>query len=191
MGPEDLNGPKSGIVGQGITIPDWWGHLGAILGHFGVILGPRARGWGLFGAYFSSIWLLKMTWIAPNLVQWDKGITILDWWGPYGAFLGHYGVYFRVILGPGARGWGLFWAYLSCVWLLKMTCMAPNLVKWDKGNTRPDWWGPLGAILGPFRVQFGVILASRARDWGLYGACFEPISHLFGCSKWLEWPQIW
>ena len=61
LGPAGLNGPKSGIVGQGITIPDWWGPLGAILGHFGVILGLRARGWGLFGAYFSPVRLDKMT----------------------------------------------------------------------------------------------------------------------------------
>ena len=38
VGPEDLNGPKSGIVGQGITIPDSWGPLGAILGHLGPFL---------------------------------------------------------------------------------------------------------------------------------------------------------
>ena len=56
-----LNDSKSCMVGQGVTIHDWWGPLGAILGHFGVILGPRARSWGLFGAFFSPIWLLKMT----------------------------------------------------------------------------------------------------------------------------------
>ena len=35
--------------------------VGAILGHFGVILELRARGWGLFVAYFSPVWLHKMT----------------------------------------------------------------------------------------------------------------------------------
>ena len=35
--------------------------VGAILGHFGVILELRARGWGLFVAYFSPVWLPKMT----------------------------------------------------------------------------------------------------------------------------------
>ena len=60
-----LNGPKSHRLGQGITILYWWGPWGAILGHFGVILGLRARGWGLLGAYFSPIWLSK--WL-----EWPK-----------------------------------------------------------------------------------------------------------------------
>ena len=76
---------------KGITIPDWWGPLGPILGHFGshfgVILGPRARLLGLFGAYFSPVWLPKMTLMAPKLILWYKGITILDWWGPLGPIL--------------------------------------------------------------------------------------------------------
>ena len=70
-----LNFPKSGTVGQGMTILYWWGPLGifwVILGHIRGILGPRARGWGLFGAYFSPVWLLKTTWIAPSLVQWER-----------------------------------------------------------------------------------------------------------------------
>ena len=54
----DLNGSKSGTVGQGNYHT---GLVEAILGHFGVILELRARGWGLFGAYFSPVWLDKMT----------------------------------------------------------------------------------------------------------------------------------
>ena len=68
----DLNGPKYGTVGHGMTILYRWGPLGAIFGHFGVILGPRVSGWGLFGAYFSPLWLPKTTWMAKNLVQWDR-----------------------------------------------------------------------------------------------------------------------
>ena len=55
----DLHAQKYCTIGQGITILYWWGPLGAILGHFRVILGPRARSWGLFGAYFSTVWLPK------------------------------------------------------------------------------------------------------------------------------------
>ena len=38
-----------------------WGPFWAISGHLGLISGPRARGWVLFGVYFSPIWLPKMT----------------------------------------------------------------------------------------------------------------------------------
>ena len=69
------------------TIPNWWEPLGPILGHFGEILGHRARLLGLIGAYFSPVWLPKMTLMAPKLILWDKGITILDWWGPLGPIL--------------------------------------------------------------------------------------------------------
>ena len=86
-----LMAPKLILCDKGITIPDWWGPLGPILGHFGshfgVILGTRARLLGLFGAYFSPVWLPKMTLMAPKLILWDKGITILDWWGSLGPIL--------------------------------------------------------------------------------------------------------
>ena len=138
-----------------------------------MILGPRARGWGLFGAYFSPIRLLKMTWIAPNLVY----LTILDWWRPLGAIWGH--------LGPFGAIWGLFLSdfraqskRLGPVWRIFFTHLATQndlngsiLVQWDRGITILDWWRPLGAILG----HFGLILELRARGWGLFGAYFSPI----------------
>ena len=44
-----LNDSKSCMVGQGVTIPDWWGPLGAILGHLGV--GPV---WSLFLTHLAA-----------------------------------------------------------------------------------------------------------------------------------------
>ena len=38
---KDLNGPKSGTVGQDLNILYWWRPFWAILGNLGVILGPR------------------------------------------------------------------------------------------------------------------------------------------------------
>ena len=65
----DLNGPKSGTVGQSLTILYKWGPLGAILGYFGPYWSDfRAHSAGalgpvlsLFKAYFSQDWLPKMT----------------------------------------------------------------------------------------------------------------------------------
>ena len=70
--------------------------------------------------------------MAPNLLQWDKGITRPDLWGPLGAISGHFGVHLEVILGPRAKDCGLFVTYFSPIWLLKMTLMAQNSVQWDK-----------------------------------------------------------
>ena len=80
----DFNSPKTDTMRQGNYHT---GLVGVFRAHFEVILGPRVRLLGLFGAYFSPVWLPKMTLMAPKLILWDKGITILDWWGPLGPIL--------------------------------------------------------------------------------------------------------
>ena len=116
----DLNCPKSGIF-------DHTGLVEAFRGH----LGPFGAIWGLFLSDFRAqskrlgpVWRIFFTHLATQndlngsiLVQWDRGITILDWWRPLGAILGHFGL----ILELRARGWGLFGAYFSPIWLDKMT----------------------------------------------------------------------
>ena len=86
-----------------------WGPCWDILGHFRVILGLRARGWGLFGAYFSPVWLPKRTWNGPI-----SGTVRQVLLGHLGAILGNFGV----ILGP-RPGFGLFGVYFSLIWLTK------------------------------------------------------------------------
>ena len=94
-------------------------------------MGPFGAIWGLFLSDFRAqskrlgpVWRIFFTHLATQndlngsiLVQWDRGITILDWWRPLGAILGHFGL----ILELRARGWGLFGAYFSPIWLDKMT----------------------------------------------------------------------
>ena len=55
----NLNGPKSGTVGQGITILCWWGHFGATLGR-------RAR---------SSVVLVCFNCFIQNGSKWLKKAT--------------------------------------------------------------------------------------------------------------------
>ena len=67
-----------------------WGPCWDILGHFRVILGLRARGWGLFGAYFSPVWLPKRTWMAQNQVLCGRILTYCTGGGLLGPFGGHF-----------------------------------------------------------------------------------------------------
>ena len=62
LGPAGLNGPKSGIVGQGITIPDSWGPLGAILGH----LGPFLSDFGAQSKRLGPVWSLFIIYLAAQ-----------------------------------------------------------------------------------------------------------------------------
>ena len=128
---------------RGITILDWWRPLGAILGHFGVILELRARGWGLFGAYFSPIWLDKMTWMALNLVQWDKVLPHLTggghcrpFWSDFEPFWVAKWVKDILQTGPSL----LLWALKSLKNSPQMAPNDPNGPKWPlKASTSPVW----------------------------------------------------
>ena len=49
--------------------------------------------------------------------------------------------------------------------------MAPKLILWDKVNTIPNWWGPLGPIsghFGPFRRDFRPQSKIVGPDWSLF-----------------------
>ena len=49
--------------------------------------------------------------------------------------------------------------------------MAPKLILWDKVNTIPNWWEPLGPILGhfgPFRRDFRPQSKIAGPDWSLF-----------------------
>ena len=133
-----------------MTILYQWGPLWAILGHysywpFWVILGPV---WSLFRAYFSPVWLPKITWMAPNIVQWDMVWSYCTSGGLWGAIFGHFGV----VLGPIVSGWGLFGAYFSPLWLPKTTWIAPNLVQCERAWPWP--YCTSGGHFGPFRSDF-------------------------------------
>ena len=155
------------------------GLWGAIFGHFGVVLGPIVSGWGLFGAYFSPLWLPKTTWIAPNLVQCERA-----WPWPYCTSGGHFGPFWSDFRAQSKR--------LGPVCSLFLTRLAtqndlngPKSGTVGQGMTILYWWGPLGAILGhfgPFQIDF------RAQSKRL--GCLEPISHPFDYPKQLELLQI-
>ena len=55
----DLIGPSSGTMGQGITILYWWGPLEAILGHFRVIFGPEQEAWACL-EHILSLFLTRL-----------------------------------------------------------------------------------------------------------------------------------
>ena len=49
--------------------------------------------------------------------------------------------------------------------------MAPKLILWDKVNTIPNWWEPLGPIsghFGPFRRDFRPQSKIAGPDWSLF-----------------------
>ena len=64
--PNSLNDHKSGSIGQTVTTWYQWGPFAAILGHFGVNLAARARGWGQFGANFSPFRPFKTAPMTTN-----------------------------------------------------------------------------------------------------------------------------
>ena len=125
------------------------GLWGAIFGHFGVVLGPIVSGWGLFGAYFSPLWLPKTTWIAPNMVQCERA-----WPWPYCTSGGHFGPFrsdFRAQskrLGPVCS---LFQAYFSPVWPV---WSLPKKLEWPQ-----IWYSGTGynhtVLVGAFWGHFG------------------------------------
>ena len=116
-----MNGPESGVVGQGITISDCWE---AFRGHFGPIWEPFQSDFRAQSKRMGPVWSLFFTHLATqNDLNCPKS-GIFDHTGLVEAFRGHLGPFggcFGVILGPRARGWGLFGAYFSPIWLLKMT----------------------------------------------------------------------
>ena len=94
---KDLNGPKSGTVGQDLNILYWWRPFGAFWGLLGPFGGHFRYFWSDFRAQakrFWHIWGLFLTPLAnqnglngPNSCTVLQGITILCWWGPFGPFL--------------------------------------------------------------------------------------------------------
>ena len=127
-----------------------------------------------------------MTWIAPNLVQWDRVLPYCtggSLWGPFWANWS----YFKALELEA----GTCFEPMSSLFLTHLATqndlIGPSSGTMGQGITILYWWGPLEAILGHFRV----ILWPRARGLGLFRAYYESISHPFGYPKRLEWPQIW
>ena len=119
-----LNGPESGIVGQGITISDWWE---AFRGHFGPIWEPFQSDFRAQSKRMGPVWSLFFTHLATqNYLNCPKS-GIFDHTGLVEAFRGHLGPFVAIWglfwsdLRPRARGWGLFGGHFSPIWLLKMT----------------------------------------------------------------------
>ena len=156
------------------------GPLGANLVLFRVILGPRARGWGLFRAYFSPVWLPQMTWMTPNVVQWGRVLPYCTGgalWGIWGPFGGHFSPFWSDFGHTSKRLGHILSIFLTHL-AFKNDFHAHKYCTLGQGITILYWWGPLGAILGHFRV----ILGPRARSWGLFGAYFSTV----WLPKWLE-----
>ena len=153
-----------------------WGLFWATLGNFRVILGPRAKGWGLFGTY----WSLFLTYLAtrndlcgPKSGTVGQGITILYWgglMGNFGAFWGHFSPFWSDFGHPSKRLGHILSIFLTHL-AFKNDLHAQKYCTIGQGITILYWWGPLGAILGHFRV----ILGPRARSWGLFGAYFSTV----------------
>ena len=69
-----------------------WGPFWAISGHLGLILGPRARGWGLCWSLFLTHLASKNDLNGSILSHWGiYSITILYWLGPLVAIFSHFG----------------------------------------------------------------------------------------------------
>ena len=115
-----LNGPESGIVGQGITISDWWE---AFRGHFGPIWEPFQNDFRAQSKRMGPVWSLFFTHSATqNDLNCPKS-GIFDHTGLVEAFRGH--------LGPFGAIWGLFWSdfraqskIVGPVWSLFLTRLA-------------------------------------------------------------------
>ena len=71
---------------SGVLLQPFW----AILGHLGVILVTRTRGWGQFGANFSPFRLFKTAWMTTNQVQWARLLTHGTSRGPLRASFCHF-----------------------------------------------------------------------------------------------------
>ena len=115
----DLNGPNSGTQGQSITILYWLGPLVAIFSHFGQFpsdFRTQSKRLGPIRSLFLTH-LATQNDVGQSGTEYYHTVLVGDLWGPFWTISGH----LRLILGPSAKGLGLFGAYFSPVWTIKMT----------------------------------------------------------------------
>ena len=184
--------PKSSTLGQGITIQYLGGPLGAILshfgpylGHFGVILAARARGWGQF---VPISYLLSYS----KLLEWPRfrcnGSHYTTWyqWEPLRAIFGHFGM----IIAAKARGWGQFAANFISFRLFETAWMTTNQVQWARLWTH----GTCGGLLLPFWAIFGLFqsdFSCQSKRLGPALSQFLTFSHLWMTTNQVQTMKTW
>ena len=185
-----LNGPKSGTMGQCISILYWYGAFGGQFGPFQSDFRPQSKKLGPIWSLFLYCLATEMTWRLLNLVQWDRGWHFCTGRGLWRPFWVAKWVKSGIQIGPSLFLWGLKSLWNGPKWSPKAP-KGPTPVQY--GNTlyhctrfcaiQTLYWAQINEETGSKMAQTGpnplACLGGRKSIGQLLALLFFTFSHLY------------